>query len=67
MHEAVKQKSHCPQRAVTLLLFVAGSGIEPESGGYAYHYSFRYTLLVVFWGLDYTFIFLRLQSQILTI
>jgi hypothetical protein len=23
---------------------VAGSGIEPESGGYAYHYSFRYSI-----------------------
>ena len=27
-----------------IFLFVAGSGIEPESGGYAYHYSFRYSI-----------------------
>ncbi len=25
-------------------VLVAGSGIEPESGGYAYHYSFRYSI-----------------------
>ena len=38
---------------------VAGPGIEPGSGGYAYHYSFRYSApKCVIWGLDYTFIFL---------
>ncbi len=25
-----------------LYIFVAGPGIEPGSGGYAYHYNFRY-------------------------
>jgi len=37
---------------------VAESGIEPESQGYAYHYSFRYCQKY-FWvcGLDYTISF----------
>ena len=32
------------QQTLELFHFVAGSGIEPESGGYAYHYSFRYSI-----------------------
>ena len=42
--------------------FVAGSGIEPESGGYAYRYSFRYSHECVC-GLDYTFIFFDYSNE----
>lgn len=39
--------------AVILLYVVAGSGIEPDSSGYAYHYNFRYFRFCEICGLDY--------------
>ena len=39
-------------------VLVAGSGIEPESGGYAYRYSFRYSTQVLFvvWTIPSSFL-----------
>lgn len=57
-------KTKCATQKVAHFVFVAGPGIEPGSGGYAYHYSFRYSApMCMIWGLDYTFIFL-LESKV---
>ena len=39
-----RAKRENPQAELGVFNRVAGSGIEPESGGYAYHYSFRYSI-----------------------
>lgn len=41
----------------TFFILVAGPGLEPGSGGYAYHYNFSCSNRSLIWGLDYTFIF----------
>ncbi len=45
-----QQKKINQDLGLGLSFFVAGSGIEPESGGYAYHYSFRYSTNVHLWS-----------------
>ncbi len=43
-HVLTRNKKYKNPQLGIFVFFVAGSGIEPESGGYAYHYSFRYSI-----------------------